>query len=735
MVDIVYADFETRSLLSPDTHGNWNYTRHKSTRVLSFQWKYPNDIARAWVPDNWYQTLGWSWNDFNASLNQREGPDIKLATDEEFDDFLSLVSGPDAPILCFWNADFDRDIWGNVGVKLYDFPKLPIEQFICAMVQGHASCLPGGLGEAAKEVGAHKKLATGKDLISKLCDAHRPWDAYQASLMPDMVKYGAGDVYALEDIFLTCRRFTVEEWGEYHDRVKINQRGIPFDAEFAKAAGQFAELEIEEINETLDKLTQGVISKITQNQRKPKWVWNLLLENQTKTAEAIRKRITNTKKVDKKTGEHPLYFDKDVQAYLIESILSREEAFEDLGADTYTLLRDFTIACQDGRGTASHKYVKMLQTAGEDTGRLHYTIQHGKAGATGRNSSMGIQIHNLPRDMLGTSPEESLDVIEQIIEAVNTGTIKDRVDALKQYYGLGVQGILSRLVRPTLCAKPGHVFVFADLRQIEARVLPWLFDNTAGEEILDIFRSGQDIYCAIISSVLGWEVPKSDKDNRQLGKTIALGCQYGLGYNTFLEQCRIAKPKPIPMTEARAKEIVYGWRDANPAYKRFWYGCTGAAFSAINNPYVDYTVGRLTYMYDPDLMRGSLLCYLPSGRPLVYREARIKVIEDEVTGKKERAITYLKLKGSAVFRNKIWHGLLVENATQGTATADYLRYCIHKLEPWLIADVHDEVIAECPVERADEVRSLMQECLNSQPSWAAGLPTADETIVSPFYHK
>jgi DNA polymerase len=73
-------------------------------------------------------------------------------------------------------------------------------------------------------------------------------------------------------------------------------------------------------------------------------------------------------------------------------------------------------------------------------------------------------------------------------------------------------------------------------------------------------------------------------------------------------------------------------------------------------------------------------------------------------------------------RARLWKGIAVENCTQATAH-DLLREALRKL-PDVVAHIHDEILIECPEDRADEVLSDMKTVMTTPPSWASGLPLA-----------
>ena len=102
--------------------------------------------------------------------------------------------------------------------------------------------------------------------------------------------------------------------------------------------------------------------------------------------------------------------------------------------------------------------------------------------------------------------------------------------------GLNLQNLKrGSFLRRSILAPEGHSFVVCDLSQIEPRVLAWV----AGyEELLNIFRSGQDAYAAFGAQMFG--IPNLSKEShpelRQSAKSALLGAGYGMGWSSFAAQ-------------------------------------------------------------------------------------------------------------------------------------------------------------------------------------------------------
>jgi len=141
-----------------------------------------------------------------------------------------------------------------------------------------------------------------------------------------------------------------------------------------------------------------------------------------------------------------------------------------------------------------------------------------------------------------------------------------------------------------------------------------------------------------------------------------------------------------------------------------------------------YEVGRLGYIYIPEVLMGAMWCRLPSGRMLCYPGVK-RMLEPTPWGEEYQLSA---IKGNLQPkvgekdwpRMKMWKGLLAENATQAVA-ADVLRHALriavldHDLP--VIGHTHDEIIMECVNPNAGR---LLQSIMETPPAWAADLPLA-----------
>lgn len=206
------------------------------------------------------------------------------------------------------------------------------------------------------------------------------------------------------------------------------------------------------------------------------------------------------------------------------------------------------------------------------------------------------------------------------------------------------------------------------------------------------------------------------------GYLIAHNCGFLGGVGSFDTFGRVYG---IRFTEAEAKRAVDGWRRANPWAMDHGQRLETAYTRAVRNPSIEFSAGRVTYLFD-----GTHLWYaLPSGRVLCYPYAKLE----------EDGLTYAKASWKPAAdakewpRARLWRGLACENITQATAN-DILRHSLRHLDG-VVLHVHDEVVVECRESDADEVQRVMTDVMCTPPAWATGLPLNIEASVMTRYGK
>jgi DNA polymerase len=247
------------------------------------------------------------------------------------------------------------------------------------------------------------------------------------------------------------------------------------------------------------------------------------------------------------------------------------------------------------------------------------------------------------------------------------------------------------------------------------------------------------------AKILGMDVADFDRykaekgshhPKRKLGKVaeLASGYQGGLGAWRNFER---SQGVDLGMDDEAIREAVRGWRAASPAIVEFWggqfrrgvfqpYGCEGAAIEAVRNPGACYAAGRGGPVAF-GCKDGVLYCRLPSGRCIVYQDARVYQSRD-LYDRPIFKLIYRSWASKVPGGKKSWvdvstyGGALVENICQAVAR-DLQAAALVRLEragypP--VLHVHDEIVAEVRegVGDPEDFRRVMA----TLPDWAAGWP-------------
>ena len=228
-------------------------------------------------------------------------------------------------------------------------------------------------------------------------------------------------------------------------------------------------------------------------------------------------------------------------------------------------------------------------------------------------------------------------------EYLQCGTPAGRMSCLKP----NVQNLpRSPAYRSCIRADDGCVIVKADFSQIELRIAAVLAQDAA---MLAAFRNGWDLHAVTAATVLGIPLTQVGKAHRQVAKSLNFGLMYGMGARGLRDYA--AKTYNVTLTEQAARQHRQAFFQTYRGLAR-WHGQTAA------------------------------------------RLARHATVE-------ARTVTGRRLGGIRYFTH------LLNMPVQGTG-ADGLKLALARLfeyrqeapEARLIATVHDEIVAECPVAAA-----------------------------------
>jgi len=584
------------------------------------------------------------------------------------------------------NASFERVCFSRmIGLPVGQY--LPPEQYFDTMAIAREYGYPAALDMLAKALGAEPKDTAGTRLINLFCKPHRGRRVFghqRPEQWAEFGKYCEQDVATLQDVRRRLpgwpSKFERDLW--YVDQ-RVNDRGMRVDLDLARAAVRAAEQNDEALGREVIEITG--VENPGSTQQLGRWCEDVGFPMENWQARTVEEGL----------GRAHAYGRGDVQRVL--------ELRQELAL------------------VAANKFGAILRGVSCD-GRLRgQFVFH--AAHTGRWSSKGVQVHNLPR----LAFERVVDGEKVYDEQAEAAAILD--------LALGLGGspeTLKKLVRPTFVLDG----VTSDFSAIEARVLAWL----AGEDwVLRAFEEGRDLYVETAARMGGM--------TRQQGKIAVLACGYqgsvgsmrNMGYGGWpcpwdVRDSQIRRAKMAardggavvdetndePRLEAEGHKcndeiqvVVDAWRAANPRIVNYWKRLEQAFRNGGR-------AGRVTVV-----ARGSQRrVVLPSGRTLYYHGVSARPTKGTT-----HRLSYRHVRG---YREGTYGGRLTENVTQAVAR-DILGnglILLDKAGYLLVGHVHDEALA-AESRDTEGIRDIMR----TVPEWAEGLPLDASADVLYRYRK
>jgi DNA polymerase len=435
---------------------------------------------------------------------------------------------------------------------------------------------------------------------------------------------------------------------------RINDTGFHIDRGPTVGGREVGVKELATVNTEIVELTDGVVSSAHQTKKIITFV-----------NDHGHRRLTN---LDKRT---------------VAAVLAHEP-----DGETRRLLE----LRRDGAVAAAGKFNALLASLSDDDRLRGCFLFHRQR--TGRWAGTRFQPQNLKKPKL-----KGLDTA---IAAVRAGDLEQ---VRRMAPPLAVIGDLSRAL---VTAAPGHVLIGADFSSIESRVLAWFagetwklrtyreFDHTGDPQL--------EPYCTIASKILQRRVTLDYEAGRGAGKLFDLSFSYGSGLSGF----RNIDPSDT-YSDQEVENFKNQWRDAHPNICRFWNALFYFLRRALRLKQRIAFYRLVIEFEDP-----TLYITLPSGRRLVYRDARIE--PGKFAGSQD--ITF-----EDAVRGRIngWYGVFVENVVCATAR-DLLAAAMLRIDAAgypIVLHCHDEIVAEVP-EHFGSVDEFV-ELMTILPPWAAGL--------------
>lgn len=309
-------------------------------------------------------------------------------------------------------------------------------------------------------------------------------------------------------------------WDEYHEDQRINDRGIPVDISFVKAALAMGEKAGMDLLSRLKHLT-GLMNPKSPCQMKA-WL------------------SANGQKADS---------------------LTKKETAKLLASSTGAVKEALMLYGQVQKSSLA-KYGAMIDAVCDD-GRARGMFRFYGAARSGRWAGRHIQLQNLPRNSL-----EDLDLARRLV-------MEGDYEKMDFLYG-SVPDTLSQLIRTAFVARKGYTFIVSDFSSIEARVLAYM----AREKWrIDSFAANKDIYAQSAQRMFSKPVVKGgiNSDLRQKGKIAELALGYGGGEGALKAMGAL----DMGLTAEELPNLVNIWRHANPHIVSYWWQVDRAVREAI----------------------------------------------------------------------------------------------------------------------------------------------------------
>lgn len=238
-----------------------------------------------------------------------------------------------------------------------------------------------------------------------------------------------------------------------------------------------------------------------------------------------------------------------------------------------------------------------------------------------------------------------------------------------------IRNELGKEIRKLFRSKHG-VFVGADYSQIELRLLAAF---SLDENLLTSFKNGEDIHAKVASEIMGIPIEMVNKDMRRMAKAVNFGIIYGISDFGLSQNTNISVKK--------AHEYIKLYFERFPQIKKYLDGCV---LQAKESGYVTTITGRRRQI--PEINSANF----------------------NIRSFGERAAMNMPLQGSAADIMKI----AMLRVDEALAKAN--------LKSKLVLQIHDEIIVDCFVEEAQQVKEIVKREMESAVSLACPLVAETE---------
>lgn len=424
-----------------------------------------------------------------------------------------------------------------------------------------------------------------------------------------------------------------------------------------------------------------------------------------------------------------------------EGLTLRQRGEEDLlaleasGTCSPQLVEILNLLVGHGR-IARAKVQRMRRSLGKDQRLREQFVSW--AARTWRYSSHDTQVQNLPKPLRGIDFEalkqatpESRGPLVLTVEEKHLARLGEAVP------GGQVEDAFVGLLRMTFAAPKGRSLIILDWNAIEPRIRAWL---SGDHEHMAAWRHGRDLYCELISSIIGRPVTKaSDPHLRTIGKLADIGCGYNMGADSFADLC---SKNGVNLTEygVTAEQVVHCYRVkyAALADRRggLWHDLDEGARQAVRCG--SWRVRHVEFSRTPE---GHLDVLLPNGSRRRWWNARLEMRSPPWAKagdhRQDREALVVSRTPEAKPDEVMYGGRILENLCQALGREILVDFLITVEREGFcpVAHCHDEAVMEVLAEEAFVRLQRARELAEVSPSWALTLPLKAEAFVAPFWAK
>lgn len=246
-----------------------------------------------------------------------------------------------------------------------------------------------------------------------------------------------------------------------------------------------------------------------------------------------------------------------------------------------------------------------------------------------------------------------------------------------------VRTALGKEMRKFFIAEDGFVIIDADYSQIELRVLAALADD---KNMLEAFNSDIDIHSVTASKVFGVDISAVSDELRSKAKAVNFGIVYGIG--------AFSLAKDIKSTRAEADNFIKSYLSLYSSVDKYMNECIT---KAKENGYAQTLFNRRRYLPELSASNGMVRSF------------------------GERVARNMPIQGTAADIIKIAMIKVFERLKNEFPRAK------------LIMQVHDELMAQAPIDEADAVAAMIKEEMENAAKLSVKL-IADVGIGDSWYN-